>query len=123
MKMTGNGRRWMEVVDEWELGGRQGDVPPGMGQPEPEKDSGKRDYYSTYPNAYLLRPEVRKKIFFSRAFSLLIVFDRMDRLLRVFSSCGGLREMLNGESLVMGFSKLSKNIHVRNWNRWIHSTT
>ena len=51
----------MEVVDEWESGGRQGDVPPGMGEPEPERDLKKRDYYSLYPNAYFLRPEVRKK--------------------------------------------------------------
>ena len=39
------GWKW---VSEWELGGRQGDVPPGMGEPELE---GKRDYYSPYPNA------------------------------------------------------------------------
>ena len=64
MKMTAKGRRWMEVVDEWELGGRQGDVPPGMGEPEPEKDRRKRDYYSPYPNSYFLRPEVGFFFFF-----------------------------------------------------------
>ena len=67
MKMTGKGRRWMEVVDEWELGGRQGGdgvLPPGMREPEPEKDKGKRDYFSPYPNAYFLRPEVRYSLFF-----------------------------------------------------------
>lgn len=58
MKMPGMGKRWMEVVDEWESGGRQGDAPPGMGEPEPEPDLSKRDYYSSWPNAYLLRPEV-----------------------------------------------------------------
>ena len=68
MKMPGVGRRWMEVVDEWETGGRQG-IPPGMGEPEPEKDSSKRDYFSPWPNAYLLRPEVRTTI------QLFILFE------------------------------------------------
>jgi hypothetical protein len=58
MTMPGNGRRWMEVVDEWELGGRQGDVPPGMGEPEPETNSAKLDYSIPYPGNYFLRPEV-----------------------------------------------------------------
>ena len=60
IKMTtggGGGKRWMDVVDEWELGGRQGDVPPGMGEPGPERDSRKRDYIS-YRSSYYLRPEV-----------------------------------------------------------------
>ena len=60
IKMTtggGGGKRWMDVVDEWELGGRQGDVPPGMGEPAPERDSRKRDYIS-YRSSYYLRPEV-----------------------------------------------------------------
>jgi hypothetical protein len=72
MKMTGKGRRWMEVVDEWELGGRKdGDgLPPGMGEPEPERCARKRDYYSRYPNAYFLRPEVRRKVFFFSLFRL-----------------------------------------------------
>ena len=63
MKMTRGGRRWMEVVDEWELGGRKGGdgLPPGMGEPELEANVGKRDYYSSHPNAYFLRPEVRRK--------------------------------------------------------------
>jgi mannosyl-oligosaccharide alpha-1,2-mannosidase len=64
MKMSGKGRRWMEVVEEWELGGREGGDVPGMGEPEPERYSGKRDYSSPYPNAYFLRPEVRRNIFF-----------------------------------------------------------
>ena len=29
----------MGVVEEWESGGGQGDVPPGMGEPGPERDS------------------------------------------------------------------------------------
>ena len=70
IKMTGNGRRWMEVVDEWELGGRQGNVPPGMGEPEPERDSGKRDY-SSFQNSYFLRPEVRFSPFLEL---ILIIF-------------------------------------------------
>jgi len=63
MTMSKDGRRWMEVVDEWELGGRQGDVPPGMGEPEPEMDVNKRDYYTTYRNVWLLRPEAIECIF------------------------------------------------------------
>ena len=52
--MRGNGIRWMGVVDKWELGG---DVPPGMGEPGPEKDS---DYTKCF-----LRPEVRRFYLFS----------------------------------------------------------
>ena len=56
--MPTNGKRWMDVVNEWELGGRQGDVPPGMAEPEPERNASRRDYESSYPNEWLLRPEV-----------------------------------------------------------------
>jgi mannosyl-oligosaccharide alpha-1,2-mannosidase len=65
MRMSGDGRRWMEVVDEWELqGGRQsGELPPGMGEPEPERDPKKRDYSTSYPNVWLLRPEGIESIF------------------------------------------------------------
>ena len=48
----------MDVVHQWELGGRQGDVPPGMGEPEPERDYKKQEYFGTWPMANLLRPEV-----------------------------------------------------------------
>ena len=98
IRIRGKGRRWMEVVEEWEMarlggGGRQqgddgdggdgggggndggdGEVPPGMGEPEPELDPGKRDYFSTNGN-YYLRPEVSKKefnSFFSFFFSLTV---------------------------------------------------
>jgi mannosyl-oligosaccharide alpha-1,2-mannosidase len=64
VQMTSDGRRWMEVVDEWELGGRKGDVPPGMGEPGPERDPSKRDYYP-YQRTYYLRPEVRFFLFLS----------------------------------------------------------
>ena len=47
MKRRGNGRRWMEMVDKWELGGGQGDVPPGMGEPGLERFGKSR----LYPNA------------------------------------------------------------------------
>ena len=56
--MSSNGRRWMEAVDEWKLGGRQGNVPPGMGEPKPEINPRRRDYNNRYPNDWGLRPEV-----------------------------------------------------------------
>ena len=49
----------MGVVEEWESGGGQGDVPPGMVEPGPERDSGKRDYTQMRSQASDLRPEVR----------------------------------------------------------------
>ena len=61
--MSGKGTRWMEVVDEWESKGRQGDIPPGMGEPEPERNASRRDYNTPYPNAWLLRPEVNNFFF------------------------------------------------------------
>jgi hypothetical protein len=114
--MSVNGTRWMDVVDEWELGGRQGDVPPGMGEPEPERDASKRDYFTPYPNAWLLRPEVINIYFYlssNRSFFADLFFF-FHRLSNVFLLCGGLREMSSGENVVTGFSKLSRNIHVRN---------
>lgn len=62
--MPVEGKRWMEVVDEWESsGGRQAahGVPPGMGEPEPERHSTKQDYFSSWPSGYFLRPEVYSK--------------------------------------------------------------
>jgi len=60
IRMPGNGRRWMELIDEWESEGRNCDLPPGMGEPELERDSAKRYYFSPHPN-HLLRPEVKAK--------------------------------------------------------------
>ena len=60
--MTTGGRRWMDVVDEWESKGRPGDVPPGMGEPQPERNASIRDYHTPYPNEWLLRPEVKNFI-------------------------------------------------------------
>ena len=44
----------MGVVEEWESGGGQGDVPLGMGEPGPERDS-----ESEIIPKCALRPEVR----------------------------------------------------------------
>ena len=76
MRMNGIGRRWMEVVNEWESGGRKGDVPPGMEELEPEKDAAKRDYFSPYLSSYFLRPEVRreKKTSWQDTFFFLLIF-------------------------------------------------
>ena len=71
IKMTRGGRRWMEVVDEWESGGRQGDVPPGMGEPAPERDSRKQDYTLSRSYNYL-RPEVRLGFLVSELIYLFI---------------------------------------------------
>ena len=61
MYMSMNGIRWMDVVEDWELGGRrsgEGGVPPGMREQEPERNETRRDYDSVPPNEWLLRPEV-----------------------------------------------------------------
>jgi len=65
MYMSTNGIRWMNVVEDWELGGRRsgGEVPPGMRDPEPERNETIRDYGSSYPNEWLLRPEAIECIF------------------------------------------------------------
>ena len=57
-----NGGRWMGVAEEWESRGRQGDVPSGMREPGPERDSEKRDQMRP-PT-----PEVRRFSLFSWAF-------------------------------------------------------
>ena len=55
VRFTAGGRRWLEVVEEWEQGGRVGEVPPGLRQVAPERVE--RDYRATKPG-YFLRPEV-----------------------------------------------------------------
>ena len=50
------GRRWAELVAEWEAAGRPGGVPPGLGAPSVERKQ--RDYRAMKPG-YFLRPEVR----------------------------------------------------------------
>ena len=50
----------MGVVEEWESGGGQGDVPPGMGEPGLERDSESK----IIPKC-ALRPEVRRFLPFS----------------------------------------------------------
>ena len=69
--MEGDRKRWMDVVDEWELGGRQGDVPPGMREPAPERDSIKQDYTLSRSYNYL-RPEVRLGFLVSELIYLFI---------------------------------------------------
>lgn len=75
-------RSWRDAyVNEWKtldgsswgmgIRGRRG-VPPGMGEPEPERDEKKRDYGSS--NEWLLRPEVVPILFYLCAFFLLIFF-------------------------------------------------
>ena len=109
--MSTNGKRWMGVVEEWELGGRRGgEVPPGMGEPERERDEKKRDYDSSSPNEWLLRPEVF--LFFLFYLYLSGDFSHIFfnfRLLNVFTFCGGRLEMLNGENVDMRFFKLLRN--------------
>ena len=55
--------------------GRRG-VPPGMGEPEPERDEKKRELGSS--NEWLLRPEVVPILFYLCAFFLLIFFKAIE---------------------------------------------
>jgi len=57
------GKKWIDEVGKWKEAGREG-LPPGMGEPEAEKDSMKRDYVNSWSEAYLLRPETVESIFY-----------------------------------------------------------
>ncbi|KAI0675913.1 seven-hairpin glycosidase [Trametes maxima] len=50
-----HGGRWLDLVEEWEDGGRVGDVPPGLKEAPPKRTE-ERDYHAMKPE-YLLRPE------------------------------------------------------------------
>ncbi|KAI0642322.1 seven-hairpin glycosidase [Trametes meyenii] len=50
-----HGGRWLDLVEAWEEGGREGGVPPGLKE-APPKRTGERDYHAMKPE-YLLRPE------------------------------------------------------------------
>jgi mannosyl-oligosaccharide alpha-1,2-mannosidase len=50
------GQNWIDKLETWEAGGREGGVPPGLKEGG-IKRGGDRDYRNSYP-AYLLRPEV-----------------------------------------------------------------
>ena len=52
------GRKWVEVVKEWEEGGREGGKPPGVGQATVVGEGENKEYTASDPR-YLLRPEVR----------------------------------------------------------------
>lgn len=47
---------WIDALEEWRLGGRNG-TPPGVEQKRPEPSSSRRDY-AVKKAEYLLRPEV-----------------------------------------------------------------
>ncbi|KAJ7483162.1 glycoside hydrolase [Mycena latifolia] len=48
--------KWTTLLAQWEADGRPGGVPPGLGNPKPERSSGSRDY-NAFKTSYLLRPE------------------------------------------------------------------
>jgi mannosyl-oligosaccharide alpha-1,2-mannosidase len=50
--------KWTKHLAQWEADGRPGGVPPGLGNPKPEKSDATRDYRAD-KSTYLLRPEVR----------------------------------------------------------------
>ena len=52
------GKKWVDELANWRAAGRNGTA-PGVLYPTPEKVFENRDYYSGWPDAYLLRPEVR----------------------------------------------------------------
>jgi len=57
MTMPQQGRKWVDEIKTWRMSGAQG-LPPGLGEPPSERDSGKRDYFGNWYMSYLLRPEV-----------------------------------------------------------------
>ncbi|KAF9043367.1 glycoside hydrolase [Panaeolus papilionaceus] len=65
MTMPGTGLLWIDEVRKWEEAGEVGGEKgcPGLREPPREGDASKWDYFSTYPNAYLLRPETVESIF------------------------------------------------------------
>ena len=64
MSMAQGGRRWLELVEEWEAGGRRGPPPPGVEEdPVLKPERVERDYRAT-KQGYLLRPEVSLCAFF-----------------------------------------------------------
>ncbi|CAA7263605.1 unnamed protein product [Cyclocybe aegerita] len=62
LMMSPTGKKWIDEVRKWEADGEQG-TPPGMSDAKPEQDPSKRDYYTSWGNAYLLRPETVESIF------------------------------------------------------------
>ncbi|KAJ6458125.1 glycoside hydrolase [Mycena vitilis] len=48
--------KWTTLLKQWEADGRPGGVPPGLGNPKPERSGAARDY-TMYKTTYLLRPE------------------------------------------------------------------
>jgi len=90
MQMPREGKRWIEELNKWKKAGRSGS-PPGVTEPPVEHEPGNRDYFNNWPNAYLLRPEVRMKVFSFTEISYEFIF--FFRQLRVFSCCGGQPEM------------------------------
>ncbi|KAF4586522.1 hypothetical protein EYR38_010801 [Pleurotus pulmonarius] len=55
-------RRWVDVLAEWEGGGRKGGVPPGVGDVPAERAAERRDYRVS-SSVYLLRPETIESMY------------------------------------------------------------
>ena len=52
-------KRWVDVVKEWEEGGRVGKAPPGVRDAVPvDKSKGEETEYVVVDSKYMLRPEV-----------------------------------------------------------------
>ena len=58
-----------EVVEEWERGGREGEVPPGVRDAVPVREGEEKEYVVADAK-YMLRPEVRICVFFSEGWSV-----------------------------------------------------
>ncbi|KAK2462665.1 hypothetical protein APHAL10511_005398 [Amanita phalloides] len=66
LQMRGGGRKWVDLLREWEEGDgdkRDKSVPPGLGEPPKERTVDGRDYTNLF-RGYLLRPETVESLFY-----------------------------------------------------------
>ncbi|TBU30171.1 seven-hairpin glycosidase [Dichomitus squalens] len=61
--VAGGGRRWLEAVEEWEEGGREGGRPPGVRDAAVAAGGMEKDYRAT-KMGYLLRPETVESFYY-----------------------------------------------------------
>lgn len=104
-------RLWVDVLAEWERGGRAGGAPPGVSEVPEEHAADKRDYRVS-SSVYLLRPEVcRSFVRIACGIPMMNMnFARFRRPWNRCSSCGRPPGMYAGEKGGGLFTKPSRSI-------------
>lgn len=85
------GRKWIREIQKWKEGDRNGPA-PGTGEPPAEMDPTKRDYWNTWANTHMLRPEVCVSILIDQSpFDDMSLFKTVESLFYMWRTTGDIK--------------------------------